>query len=115
MEEKNVKKLGTVRIADDVLLTVIGLAATDVPGVASLAGGIGHDMITKSGVKNISKSVRINVDGNTIAVKVALVLDGSVSIPVVTENTKSKVTAAVESMTGLQVSDIGVTISGVSI
>lgn len=116
MDEKKTEKMGSVKIADDVLLAIIGLAATDVPGVDSLAGGIRHDMITHYDMKNISRSIRISsAEDKSLNARIALVLDGSASIPDVMNGVQEKVASAIESMTGLKMKEISVTVAGVNI
>ena len=115
METNYEKKIGELKIADDVISTIAGLAATDVDGVACLAGGITHDMITSSNVKNVHKAVRISIDGGCVSVKLALILTGNRSIPEVTADVKGNVENAIESMTGLKVTDVNITIAGVNV
>ena len=114
MEESVKNKLGEIRIADDVVCAIAGLAATDVKGVSTLAGGITNDRITTSGVKNLGKAVRIAVEENRVEVRIAVVLDGTVSIPECSEEIQTKVKSAIESMTGMDVTDVQVIIAGVT-
>ncbi len=115
MEQNKEKKNGEVKIADDVIAAIAGLAATDAPGVSCLAGGLSHGMITSSDVKNIRKSVRISIDDGCVSVKLALILTGNRSIPDVTADVREKVVNAIESMTGMKVTDVSITIAGVSV
>ncbi len=115
MEQNIMEKIGEVSIADEVIAAIAGLAATDVKGVASLGCGITHDMISRSGEKSLAKSIRLNKADNKVGIKVALILDSTVSIPEVSRNTQEKVKSAVESMTGMEVTGVSVTISGVNV
>ena len=115
MEKKKAENYGEVKIADDVIAAIAGLAATDAKGVSSLAGGLSHNMITSSDVKSIRKSVRISIDDGCVSVKLALILAGNRSIPDVTSDVREKVVSAIESMTGLRVTDVSITIAGVSV
>ena len=57
--------LGEVRIADEVVAIIAGLAATEVEGVSSMAGNITNELVSKLGMKNLSKGVRVEVlDGS---------------------------------------------------
>ena len=114
MEESVKSKIGEIRIADEVICAIAGLAATDVKGVSTLAGGITNDRITTSGVKNLGKAVRINVADNIVDVRIAVVLDGSVSIPECSTEIRDKVKSAIESMTGMEVTEVQVIIAGVT-
>ena len=115
MDVKIHEKLGEVRIADEVIAAIAGLAATEARGVSSLGGGIVHDQITYSGSKSLGKSVRVNVSDNSVSLKLALVLDGTVPIPQVSADASERVRNAVESMTGMAVDDVRITIAGVNV
>ena len=66
-EKRNIYKIhenggmGAVRVADSVVAIIAGLAATEVDGVASMAGNITNELVAKLGMKNLSKGVRIDV------------------------------------------------------
>jgi len=115
MDVKMHEKLGEVRIADEVIASIAGLAATEARGVSALAGGIVHDQITLTGSKALSKAIRVTVDENSVSLKLYLVLDGTVPIPAATGDASERVKNAVESMTGMKVERIRITVSGVSI
>ena len=112
MENNNI---GTVQIADDVVAIIAGLAATEVEGVASMAGNITKEIISKFGVKNLSKGVRINVTDGCVAVDTALNVEYGYSVPVVSAKVQEKVKNAIENMTGLTVSEVNVRIAGVTV
>ena len=115
MDQNFKEKIGEVRVADDVFAAIAGLAATEVAGVASLAGGLTHDRITKSGNKSLSKCVRVAASDGKAEVRIALVLDGTVPIPEVSREVRAKVHDSLELMTGIEVSDVEVTIAGVTV
>ncbi|MBQ6551019.1 MAG: Asp23/Gls24 family envelope stress response protein [Lachnospiraceae bacterium] len=114
MEESVRNKLGEVRIADEVVCAIAGLAAVDTRGVSSLAGGITNDRIATTGLKNLGKAVRIAVSENAVEVRIAVILDGSVSIPECTVEIQKKVKNSIESMTGMEVTNIQVVVAGVT-
>ena len=47
--------LGEVKIADEVVAIIAGLAATEVDGVGSMAGNITNELVSRLGMKNLSK------------------------------------------------------------
>ena len=51
--------IGKVQIADEVVAIIAGLAATEVEGVASMAGNITNELVGKLGMKNLSLMVVI--------------------------------------------------------
>ncbi len=115
MEETSKQKTGEIRIAEEVVLAIAGLAATEVKGVASLSGGLTHDQIARSDDRSLSKGLRVTINGNQVAVRVYLILDGTVSIPDVSAEVQEKVKGAVEAMTGKEVTEVQVMIAGVNL
>lgn len=107
-------KLGEVQIADEVVAIIAGLAATEVDGVASMAGNITNELISKLGMKNLSKGVKVLVTDRNVDVDLALNIEYGYSIMKVSEKVQDKVKAAIENMTGLEVSMVNIRIASVN-
>ena len=107
-------QLGEVQIADEVVATIAGLAATEVEGVASMAGNVTKELIGKLGVKNLSKGVKVLVTDNNVDVDLALNIDYGYSIMKVSEKVQDRVKTAIENMTGLEVSMVNIRIMNVN-
>ena len=105
--------LGEVKIADEVVAIIAALAATEVEGVASMAGNITNDLIARLGMKNLSRGVKEDVLEGIVTVSLALVLKYGYNIMDVSAKIQEKVKAAVENMTGLTVADVNIRIAGV--
>lgn len=105
--------LGEVHVADEVVAIIAGLAATEVEGVASMAGNITNELVSKLGMKNLSKGVKVEVAEKTVSVEVALNISYGYSIPEVSEKLQEKVKSAIETMTGLSVAIVNVRIATV--
>lgn len=105
--------LGEVKIADEVVAIIAALAATEVEGVASMAGNITNEVIGKLGIKNLSKGVKVDVLEGVVTVSLALNLKYDYSIMEVSEKVQEKVKNAVENMTGLEVADVNIKVAGV--
>ena len=73
--------VGEVKIADEVVAIIAGLAATEVEGVSSMAGNITNELVSKLGMKNLSKGVRVEVLSGIVNVDVALNIAYGSSIP----------------------------------
>ena len=73
--------IGKVQIADEVVAIIAGLAATEVEGVASMAGNITNELVGKLGMKNLSKGVKVDVLENVVCVNLNLNLEYGYSIP----------------------------------
>lgn len=107
-------QLGEVQIADEVVATIAGLAATEVEGVASMAGNITNELIGKLGVKNLSKGVKVLVTDRNVDVDLALNIDYGYSIMKVSEKVQDRVKSAIENMTGLEVDMVNIRIVNVN-
>ena len=105
--------LGEVHVADEVVAIIAGLAATEVEGVASMAGNITNELVSKLGMKNLSKGVKVEVAEKTVSGEVALNISYGYSIPEVSEKVQEKVKSAIETMTGLSVAIVNVRIATV--
>ena len=110
---KDNANLGEVKIADEVVAIIAGLAAMEVEGIASMAGNATRELIGKLGVKSLSKGVRVDVLEGIVTVSLALNLKYGYSIKQITGKVQEKVKAAIENMTGLEVADVNIRIAGV--
>ena len=109
------KELGEVRIASDVVAAIAALAATEIDGVYSMAGNITNELIGKLGMKNLSKGVKILMEGGIVRVDKMVVVNYGYSIPEVSEQVQERVGQQIENMTGLSVSEVNVRIAGVKL
>ncbi len=105
--------LGEVKIADEVVAIIAGLAATEIEGVSSMAGNITNELVSKLGMKNLSKGVRVDVLDGVVNVDVAINIAYGYSIPDVSAKVQERVKSAIENMTALEVSVVNVRIASV--
>ena len=105
--------MGEVKIADEVVAIIAALAATEVEGVASMAGNSTNELISRLGMKNLSKGVKVDVLEGVVTVSLALNMKYNYSIMDVSAKVQEKVKSAVENMTGLEVADVNVKVAGV--
>lgn len=105
--------MGEVKIADEVVGIIAALAATEVEGVASMAGNITNELISRLGMKNLSKGVKVDVLEGVVTVSLALNMKYNYSIMDVSAKVQEKVKSAVENMTELEVADVNVKVAGV--
>lgn len=117
--EENIKHeidLGIVKISDEVVGVIAGLATTEVKGIvgmsASLVGGITQIL---AGKKNLSKGVKVSVGENSAAIDLYVVVEYGVRIPDIAVEAQENVKKAVESMTGLNVSAVNIHVQNVMI
>lgn len=108
-------KIGEVKIADDVVATIAGLAATEVEGVAAMSGNLTNEIVGKLGMKNLSKGVKIEVIDKAVTADLSITMKYGYSIPKTSKTVQDKVKTAIENMTGLTVSEVNIRIVGVDI
>jgi len=110
LKEENV---GVVQIADDVVAMIASLAATEVQGVNAMAGNITNELMSKVGMKKLTKGVRVLVDNGNVRVDLAVTMEYGFNIPETCKQVQAKVKAAIENMTGLVCTDVNIRIAGV--
>ena len=103
---------GVVKIADEVIASIAGIAATEVEGVVRLTGNITNEIVSKIGMNVLSKGVAIHEDQVRITLNCEI-LYGS-SIPEVSAAIQDKVKQSVENMTGLTVEQVDVYVAAVT-
>ncbi|MCI5741383.1 MAG: Asp23/Gls24 family envelope stress response protein [Lachnospiraceae bacterium] len=106
-------KSGEVHVAGEVVAIIAGLAATEVEGVSSMAGNITNELVSKLGMKNLSKGVKISIVESNVEVDIALNIAYGYSIPEVSGKVQERVKNAIENMTGLEVTEINIRIASV--
>ena len=118
-EERNTYKieyngnLGEVQIADEVVAIIAGIAAMEVDGVSSMAGNATRELISKLGMKTLSKGVKVDVLEGIVTVTLALNLKFGSNIKETTMAVQEKVKGAIENMTGHTVADVNIRVAGV--
>ena len=104
---------GEVKIADEVIAIIAGLAASEVKGVASMAGNATRDLIEKLGVKSLTKGVKVQVEDQEVNVAMNVNLKYGFSVPETSKEIQDKVKTAIETMTGLSVTGVNIKIVNV--
>lgn len=117
MENTTVAKknnnIGTIRIADEVVSIVAGLAATEIEGIAGMSGGLVGGIAEMLGKKNFAKGVKVEVGEKETAVDLYIIVKYGVRIPEIALAVQEKVKQSIETMTGLSVVEVNVHIQGV--
>ena len=117
MEEKELLKsdngLGSVKIADEVVSIIAGLAATEIDGIAGMSGGLVGGIAEMLGRKNFSKGVKVEVGEREAAIDLYIIVKYGVRIPDVALAAQENIKRAIETMTGLSVVEVNVHVQGV--
>ena len=114
-EEIALPENNEIKIADDVVAVIAGVAVSEVSGVASMAGGFAGGITeVLSGKKNLAKGIKVEVGEKDTKIDVNIIVEYGVRIPDVAFEIQNKVKKAVETMTGLKVIEVNVHVQGVN-
>ena len=78
-----------------------------------MAGNITNELVSKLGMKNLSKGIKVSVADGLVHVDVALNIAFGFAIPDVSAKVQEKVKNAIENMTGLEVAAVNIRIAAV--
>ena len=104
-----------IRIADEVVAVIAGKAVSEIQGVYEMSGGFaGGISEVLSGKKNLAKGIKVVVTEKEAKVDVNIIVEYGVRIPEIAFEIQTKVKKAVETMTGLKVTEVNVHVQGVN-
>lgn len=107
--------LGKIKIVNEVVSIIAGIAATDVEGVFSMSSGIGEGIAQILGKKNLSKGVKIEmIEDEACKIDIFLIVEYGSKIPEVALNVQENIIKAVTEMTGLDVTGVDIFIQGIN-
>ena len=113
VEDTNAK--GIITYANEVIATIVGVATTEVEGVAGMSGPSAISGILSGKAKSsLMRGVKVEVGAEEVTVDVSIVVDYGMPIQVVGQNVQENIRKSVESMTGLHVISVDVHVMGVS-
>ena len=105
---------GEVKIADDVVAAIAAIAAGEVDGVYSMTGNIGDRFRNTVGIRNgAACGVRVDVAGNMVRADVSFVIKYGHNVMETGRKVQDKVKNSIETMTGLNVTDVNIRVTGV--
>lgn len=103
-----------IKISNDVVAVIAGVAVSEVHGVASMSGGFaGGISEVLSGKKNLSKGIKVDAGEKEVKIDVNIIVEYGSRIPDVAFEIQNRVKKSVENMTGLKVSEVNVHVQGV--
>jgi uncharacterized alkaline shock family protein YloU len=105
---------GLIRISDDVVSTIAGLAALETPGIAAMSGGISEGLAKRLSGKNAQRGVSVEVGQVEAAIDLRVIIQYGSKIQDVCRELQENVRDAVENMTGLRVVEVNVKVEGVA-
>ena len=103
-----------IKIANDVVAVIAGVAVSEVPGVASMSGGFAGGITeVLSGKKSLTKGIKVEAEDKEVKIDVNIIVEYGSRIPDVAFEIQNRVKKSVESMTGLKVVEVNVHVQGV--
>lgn len=104
-----------IRISEDVIATIAGIAASEVENLASMNGGIVDGITGILGKRNLGKGIKVEVTGNDVVIDLSITVEYGCKIHEVAREIQERVRLAVENMTGMQVLEININVLGISV
>lgn len=102
-----------IKISNEVVASIAGVAVSEVKGVSNVSGGLSGISEVFGGKKNLTKGIKVEVGEKETKIDVSIVVEYGVRIPDVAFEIQSRVKKAVESMTGLKVSGVNIHVQGI--
>ena len=101
----------SIKISNDVVASIAGVAVSEVPGVYGMAGGITEIF----GKKGLTKGIKVEVGEKETKIDVNIIVEYGARIPDVAFEIQNRVKKAVETMTALKVANVNIHIQGINI
>lgn len=109
------EKLGELKVIDEVVAIIAGLAAVEVEGVSSMSGGLTGGIAETLGIRNLSKGIKVDVKDEKATVDIYIIVEFGARIPEVAWNIQEKVKRIVEKITGMNIVEVNIHVQGVNI
>lgn len=108
-------EIGNIHISEEVVSVIAGIAATEAEEVVSLVGNITNNIVSKMGIKNLSKGIRLKVIDKSVYISVTVNLRYGCNIPAACKNVQERVYQAIENMTSLTVAEVNVYVNDITL
>ncbi|THG30008.1 Asp23/Gls24 family envelope stress response protein [Naasia lichenicola] len=110
--------LGKTTINNAVIGKIAGIAAQEVPGVVALGGGAARAIGAIRGALNAtdhSQGISVEVGETQVAVDVTIVAAYPTPLQTVADGVRAAIIDAIETLVGMEVTEVNVTVADVSI
>ncbi len=111
--ETAVDNAGNIKISEEVVSTIAGIAVAEVKGVSGMGGSFTGDIAQMLGKKSLSKGVKISMNDKEVSADISVIIEYGVRIPEVAWEIQENVKKSIESMTGLTVTKVNIHVVGV--
>ena len=107
-------EINGIKIADEVVATIAGMATAEVKGVSGMSGGIAGNISEMFGKKSFSKGVKVQVTEKDAVIDLYINVDYGIRIPDIAWDIQNRVKTAVENKTGLKVLNVNIHVQEVT-
>lgn len=104
-----------IKISEEVIATIAGIAASEVESLASMSGGLVDGIVGILGRKNPGRGIKVEIKDGLVSIEISVIIQYGSKIHEVSKDIQSRVREAVESMTGMQVLAVNINVLGVSV
>lgn len=106
--------IGNIHISEEVIAVIAGIAATEGPEVYSLVGNITNEIVSKMGIKSLSKGIKVDMAEDTVTISVTVNLVYGYNIPKTCQAIQERIIQSVKSMTGMSVAEVNVNVNDIT-
>ncbi len=104
-----------IKIAEEVVAKIAGIAASEVKGVFGMNGGLVEGFSEIFGKKSFSKGVKVQVTEKDATIDLYIIVEYGCRIPDIAWEIQNRVKTSVENMTGLKVLEVNIHVQGVNL
>ena len=97
-----------IKISEEVVAKIAGVAASEVKGVYSMNGGFVEGLTEMLGKKSFSKGVKVQVTDKDAVIDLFIIVEYGCRIPDIAWEVQNRVKTSVEHMTGLKVLEVNI-------
>jgi len=112
---KEQRREDKIKISEEVIATIAGIAASGNENVASMGGGFVDGIVGMLGKKAPSKGIKVEMKENQVNIDLSVVMQYGCKIHEVARDMQDRVRKAVEDMTALEVLSVNVNVLGISL
>lgn len=112
---KDQQREDKVRISEDVIATIAGIAASEIDSIASMSGGFVDGIAGMLGKKSPGKGIKVEIKDDLVSIDLSIIMQYGCKMHEVAHEMQTRVREAVENMTGMKVSNVNVNVLGVSV
>ncbi len=114
MEEKiNIPEIGNIKISEEVVAILSDKAVKEVEGIAGLSGSLVENFAVVLGKKTATKGISVDIKDNDAVIHLHVIAKYGFRIPEIAWKAQEAVKNTVESMTGLNVMKVNISVEGV--